>query len=67
MPMFGPLRPPIERHALSSIAYGKPKTFLPVPIKSKEALCFSYRTYMRGLMPEDLESALAWGNDKDDF
>ena len=61
------LRPPIERHRLRSVWYGKPRTFLPVPIKGKEALVFGYRTYMRGPLPDDLEYALAYGNDKSVF
>ena len=60
-------RPPLERHALRSIWYGEPRTFLPVPIKGKEALCFGYRTYMKGPLPADLEDALAYGNDKSVF
>lgn len=61
------LRPPIERHRLRSVWYGKPRTFLPVPIKGEEALVFGYRTYMRGPLPDDLEYALAYGNDKSVF
>jgi hypothetical protein len=61
------LRPPIERHAIKMIWFGEPDKFLPLAIKSKKALLFRYRTYMRGPLPDDLEDALAYGNDKSVF
>ena len=59
-------RRPIERHSLQYIGYydldwEMSAKRLPIPFKSKKALSFMYRTWMRGVLPVDLERVLLDG------